>query len=69
MNTERFAAKKLEGVTMSAMDGETFARRALEEAHVAFVPAQAFGGFVRMSYAASRSVIESGLRRLGSWLS
>ena len=57
----------------AGMDGETFARRALEEAHVAFVPAQAFGGgcgsFVRMSYAASRSVIESGLRRLGKWLS
>lgn len=57
----------------TGMDGETFARRALEEAYVAFVPAQAFGGgcggFVRMSYAASRSVIESGLRRLGKWLS
>ena len=56
----------------AGMDGETFARRALEEAHVAFVPAQAFGGgcgsFVRMSYAASRSVIQSGLSRLGEWL-
>ena len=59
-------------VSGAGMDGETFARRALEEAHVALVPAQAFGGgcegFVRMSYAVSRAAIESGLKRLGSWL-
>lgn len=47
-------------------------RRALEEAHVALVPAASFGGgcagFVRMSYAAGEEEIRAGLARLKGWL-
>ena len=56
----------------TGMDGGQFARRALEEAHVALVPAASFGGdcagFVRMSYAAGEEEIRAGLARLKDWL-
>ena len=56
----------------TGLDGGQFARRALEEAHVALVPAASFGGdcagFVRMSYAAGEEEIRAGLARLKDWL-
>ena len=47
-----------------------FCRACLEQAHVNFVQGSAFGceGFVRMSFATSREVIEGGLARLKEWL-
>lgn len=59
-------------VSGTGMDGETFAKKVLEEAYIAFVPAKAFGdgleSFVRMSYAASRENIEKALVRLKNYL-
>jgi aspartate/methionine/tyrosine aminotransferase len=53
-------------------DSRAFARRLLEEAHVALTPGVAFGanaeGYLRFSYAASLDRIEEGLRRLGRLL-
>jgi aspartate aminotransferase len=51
-------------------DSLSFCTTLLEQAHVNFVPGAAFGaeGFVRMSFATSRGVIEDGLDRLGNWL-
>jgi aspartate aminotransferase len=47
-----------------------FCAALLEQAHVNLVPGSAFGaeGFVRMSFASSREVIEGGLTRLKEWL-
>jgi aspartate aminotransferase len=47
-----------------------FCEAALETGHVNFVAGSAFGaeGFVRMSYACSKSVIEAGLDRFEGWL-
>jgi aspartate aminotransferase len=47
-----------------------FCETLLEQAHVNLVTGSAFGaeGFVRMSFATSRSVIETGLQRLADWL-
>lgn len=59
-------------VSKTGMDGETFAKKVLEEAYIAFVPAGAFGdgneNFVRMSYAASGESIEKALMRLKEYL-
>ncbi len=51
-------------------DSLSFCTVLLEQAHVSFVPGVAFGaeGFVRMSFATSRKVIESGLDKLKQWL-
>lgn len=51
-------------------DSTTFCAALLEQAHVNLVPGAAFGaeGFVRMSFATSRDVIEGGLARLKDWL-
>jgi aspartate aminotransferase len=51
-------------------DSMTFCAALLEQAHVNLVPGAAFGaeGFVRMSFATSRDVIEGGLARLKDWL-
>lgn len=51
-------------------DSLSFCTTLLEQAHVNLVPGSAFGaeGFVRMSFATSREVIEAGLSRLGEWL-
>jgi aminotransferase len=55
------------------MDDEEFARRLLEEEHVAVVPGRAFGksgeGFVRCSYATAYEKIEEALQRMGRFLS
>jgi aspartate aminotransferase len=51
-------------------DSLSFCNTLLEQAHVNLVPGVAFGaeGFVRMSFATSRDVIETGLGKLKSWL-
>lgn len=53
----------------SALD---FCNALLEEAHVAFVPGEDFGGcgknHVRISFACSEAQIEKGLERFGLWL-
>jgi aspartate aminotransferase len=51
-------------------DSLTFCQAALEGAHVNLVPGSAFGaeGYVRLSYATSREVINGGLDRLEQWL-
>jgi len=51
-------------------DSLGFCTALLEQAHVNLVPGSAFGaeGFVRMSFATSREVIEAGLARLEEWL-
>jgi aspartate aminotransferase len=51
-------------------DSLGFCAALLEQAHVNLVPGSAFGaeGFVRMSFATSRDVIEAGLARLREWL-
>jgi aspartate aminotransferase len=51
-------------------DSLSFCTALLEQAHVNLVPGVAFGaeGFVRMSFATSREVIEAGVSRLKDWL-
>ena len=51
-------------------DSLNFCTTLLEQAHVNLVPGAAFGseGFVRMSFATSRTTIETGLTRLAEWL-
>src|SRR5262245_64737377 len=51
-------------------DSLSFCTALLEQAHVNLVPGVAFGaeGFVRMSFATSRDVIEGGVARLKDWL-
>ncbi|MCS7022690.1 MAG: pyridoxal phosphate-dependent aminotransferase [Gemmataceae bacterium] len=51
-------------------DSVSFCKALLMQAHVNLVPGIAFGaeGYVRMSFATSRSVIETGLARLAEWL-
>jgi aspartate aminotransferase len=51
-------------------DSLSFCTALLEQAHVNLVPGSAFGaeGFVRMSFATSREVIDAGLTRLQEWL-
>ena len=51
-------------------DSLTFCGALLEQAHVNLVPGVAFGaeGFVRMSFATSREVIEAGIARMKDWL-
>jgi aspartate aminotransferase len=51
-------------------DSLAFCDLLLEQAHVNLVPGAAFGaeGFVRMSFATSRSEIEGGLAKLREWL-
>jgi aspartate aminotransferase len=54
----------------SVNDSLSFCTALLEQAHVNLVPGSAFGaeGFVRMSFATSRGVIEEGLAKLREWL-
>jgi aspartate aminotransferase len=51
-------------------DSMSFCAALLEQGHVNLVPGSAFGceGFVRMSFATSRSEIEGGVAALGKWL-
>lgn len=60
--------KQFDGKPVS--DSLSFCTTLLEQAHVNLVPGAAFGaeGFVRMSFATGREVIEGGLSRLGNWL-
>src|SRR5439155_10067571 len=55
---------------VAVTDSLTFCNALLEQAHVNLVPGVAFGaeGFVRMSFATSREVIEAGVSRLKDWL-
>ena len=51
-------------------DSLSFCAALLEQAHVNLVPGSAFGteGFVRMSFATGRDVIEAGIAKLKDWL-
>ena len=59
-------------ITSSGLDSETFARRLLEEEHVAVVPGGAFGpsgeGHVRACYATSYAKLEEALTRIGRFV-
>ena len=52
------------------VDSLGFCSALLEQAHVNLVPGSAFGaeGFVRMSFATGRTVIEEGMAELALWL-
>lgn len=60
-------------VSDTGMDGTTFARRLLDEKHVALVSADSMGSgcknIVRMSYACSENVIKEGMDRLYDFVS
>lgn len=59
-------------VSVTGLDGETFAERLLQEKHVAVVPGSAFGpggeGFVRCSYATAIDQIEEALDRIDQFV-
>ena len=59
-------------ITSTGLDSETFARRLLEEEHVAVVPGGAFGpsgeGHVRACYATSNEKLEDALGRIGRFV-
>ena len=59
-------------VSVTGLDGETFAERLLQEKHVAVVPGSAFGpggeGFVRCSYATAVDQIEEALDRIDQFV-
>jgi aminotransferase len=59
-------------ITSTGLDSETFARRLLEEEHVAVVPGGAFGpsgeGHVRACYATSYEKLEEALDRIGRFV-
>ena len=59
-------------IISTGLDSETFARRLLEEEHVAVVPGGAFGpsgeGHVRACYATSYAQLEEALRRIGRFV-
>jgi aminotransferase len=59
-------------ITSTGLDSETFARRLLEEEHVAVVPGGAFGpsgeGHVRACYATSYEKLEEALVRIGRFV-
>jgi aminotransferase len=59
-------------ITSTGLDSDTFARRLLEEEHVAVVPGNAFGpsgeGHVRACYATSYEQLEEALVRIGRFV-
>jgi aminotransferase len=59
-------------ITSTGLDSETFARRLLEEEHVAVIPGPAFGpsgeGHVRACYATSYEKLEEALTRMGRFV-
>jgi len=59
-------------VSVTGLDGESFAERLLQEKHVAVVPGSAFGpggeGFVRCSYATAIDQIEEALDRIDQFV-
>ena len=59
-------------VSVTGLDGESFAERLLQEKHVAVVPGSAFGpggeGFVRCSYATAVDQIEEALDRIDQFV-
>jgi aminotransferase len=59
-------------ITSTGLDSETFARRLLEEEHVAVIPGGAFGpsgeGHVRACYATSYEKLEEALVRMGRFV-
>jgi aspartate aminotransferase len=63
-----YFGKTFNGVSVT--DSLSFCTALLEQAHVNLVPGSAFGaeGFVRMSFATSREVIENGIGKLKDWL-
>ncbi len=67
-DVSHYFGRPIHGQTVT--NSAEFCDAALETAHVNFVPGSAFGaeGFVRMSYACSRDVIERGLDQFEAWL-
>lgn len=67
-DVSNYFGKTFQGETVN--DSIAFCTTLLGQAHVNLVPGAAFGceGFVRMSFATSREVIETGLARLADWL-
>jgi aspartate aminotransferase len=68
-----FDVSKYFGKTLGGrkvIDSDSFCAAALETAHVNFVSGSAFGadGWIRMSYACGRSIIEAGLDCFETWL-
>jgi aminotransferase len=59
-------------ITSTGLDSETFARRLLEEEHVAVIPGGAFGpsgeGHVRACYATSHEKLQEALVRIGRFV-
>ncbi len=68
VNVSAHFGRTLGGVKVT--DSATFCQAALESVYVNFVPGSAFGmeGFVRLSFAASRSLLEAGIDKLGQLL-
>ena len=68
MNISQLIGKRCGGVVIDG--SETFAGLLLDQAHVAVVPAKAFGSdvHVRLSYAVSREQIEKGIARIGEFV-
>jgi aminotransferase len=54
------------------MDGDTFARRLVQEAHVAIIPGDAFGDaykdYVRLSYCVDKQTLTEALRRIAAFV-
>jgi aspartate/methionine/tyrosine aminotransferase len=55
------------------MDGDTFARRLVQETNVAIIPGDAFGetykGYVRISYCVDKPTLTEALRRIAGFVS
>ncbi len=75
---ERIGYKKPEGafyifcdISKLKMDSFSFAKRLLEEEHVALIPGEPFGcdDYVRISFATSMETIKKGFDRIEHWIS
>lgn len=60
-------------VTSTGLNAMTFCERLLEEQHVALTPGNDFGGatgddYVRLSFAASETALDEGIKRIGTFL-
>jgi aspartate aminotransferase len=57
-------------IKKTKLDSFVFAKRLLEDAHVALIPGEPFGcnDYVRISFATSMEKIEKGLDRIEKWI-
>lgn len=57
-------------ISKTNLDADTFAKKLLEDEHVAVIPGTDFGrkDFVRLSFATSIDEIKEGMRRIDKWL-